>query len=106
MPLMTASHFFAFNAGITPGKAVFNGFEVAPYVFASALAMSTSNPKIPPLGRTYSIGGNDGSVQNVNVVALPRAPADPAANAVATSDRSRIVLRMASPPLDFWRVAL
>src|SRR5262245_14892916 len=99
MPLMTESHFFEFRAGIRPGNAVFTGFDVAPNVFASALAMSTSNPTIPPLGRTYSMGGKDGSTQNVKVVALPPAPADPAVSADATTDSSRIVLRMASPPL-------
>ena len=63
MPLITALHFFAFSAAIRPGKAVLSGFAVSPNVFASALPMSTSNPWIPPLVPTYSIGGNDGSVQ-------------------------------------------
>ena len=52
MPLITASHFFAFSAGMRPGNAVFTGFAVAPNVFASALAMSTSNPLIAPLEAT------------------------------------------------------
>jgi hypothetical protein len=66
MPLITASHFFASSAGISPVNAVFRGFALAPHVFASALAMSTSNPLIAPLDEASSIGGNVGSVQNVN----------------------------------------
>src|SRR5437762_4061957 len=69
MPLITASHFFAFSAGIKPGNAVFTGFEVAPHVFASALAMSMSKPLIAPLVDASSIGGNVGSVQKENDVA-------------------------------------
>src|SRR5216110_1813228 len=98
MPLITATHFFALSAGIRPGNAVFRGFAVAPNVFASALAISTSNPLIPPFVPTNSIGGNDGSVQNVNVVVFPPAPADPAAAADTTSASIRIVLRIAPPP--------
>src|SRR5262245_32075314 len=98
MPLIAASHFLALSAGIRLGKAVFSGLDVAPNVFASALAMSTSKPVILPPDVTYSIGGNVGSVQNVNV-ALVRAPAAPAATAVATSASVRLSLRITfSPP--------
>src|SRR5581483_9995875 len=71
----TASHFFAFNAAMSPGNAVFSGFDVSPNVFASADAMSTSKPMIVPLVDVSSIGGNVGSVQNVNVPARGAAPA-------------------------------
>src|SRR6266568_1314319 len=96
IPLITASHFFALSAGISPGNGVFTGFELAPHVFASADAMSTSNPLIAPLGEASSIGGNVGSVQNLNVLARLLAPADAAATASATSADTRIVLRMCS----------
>src|SRR3954447_13133114 len=79
MPLITASQRFAFSAGSRPGKAVFVAAPVAPQVFASAAAMSTSKPTILPLVVVYSIGGNVGSVQNLNV-------ADWWAVAVAASD--------------------
>src|ERR1044071_7474690 len=96
MPLMTASHFFAFRAGIRPGNAVFTGFEVAPHVFASALAMSTSKPLIAPLEEASSMGGNVGSVQNVNVAAC-LAPAVPAATiAIAAANAATMgVFRIA-----------
>src|SRR5215471_3017063 len=104
MPLITASHFFAFSAGMRPGNAVFSGFDVAANVFASERAMSTSNPVIAPLVVTYSIGGNDGSVQYVNVVAFSWAPADPAEMAAARSARIRIVLRIAPPRSSGWQL--
>src|SRR2546429_7354071 len=96
MPLITASHFFAFSAGISPGNAVFSGFAVAPNVFASALAMSTSNPLIAPLEEASSMGGNVGSVQNVNVVACFAAPAEPARTTVAATAQAtpNVVSRM------------
>src|SRR5207248_70273 len=97
--LITASHFFAFSAGIRPGNAVLTGLEVAPHVFASALAMSTSKPMIAPLVDDSSIGGNVGSVQNVNAVAPVAAPvALAAASAIAASAAPMIVLRIAPPP--------
>src|SRR6266702_1386740 len=97
MPLITASHFFALSAGIRPGNAVFKGLAVAPHVFASALAMSTSKPLIAPLEEASSIGGNDGSVQNVNVVARFAAPTVPAiANAIPITAMEMIALRI--PP--------
>ena len=89
MPLITASHFFASSAGMRPGNAVFIGFAVAPHVFASAPAMSTSNPLIAPLDDASSIGGNVGSVQNVNVDARGAAPA---VAAPATASRAPAVL--------------
>src|SRR6476646_8313056 len=67
LPLITASHFFAFNAGISPGNAVFDAEAVPPHVFASATAMSASKPTILPLVVVYSIGGNVGSVHHLNV---------------------------------------
>src|SRR5438874_10920322 len=79
MPLITASHRFAFSAGIRPGKAVFTGFATPPQVAASFTAMSTSKPLIAPLGDASSIGGDVGSVQYLNVVAWRLAPAVPAA---------------------------
>src|SRR5580765_8279600 len=97
---MTASHFFAFSAGISPGNAVFNGFAVAPNVCASAAAMSTSNPPTAPLEEASSIGGNEGSVQNVNVVACLAPPAVPAmTTAAAAAIAAAIVALML---LSFW----
>src|SRR5262249_18608968 len=101
MPLIAASHFFAFSAGIRLGDAGFRGLGGAPNGFVSALAMSTSKPVILPPDVTYSIGGNVGSVQNVNV-ALVRAPAAPAATAVATSASMRITLRMDFSSVIAW----
>src|ERR1051326_8905955 len=100
MPLITALHLFAFSAAIRPGNAVFSGFDAAPQVFASALAMSTSKPMIFPLVVVYSIGGNVGSVQNVNVVACPPAPAPPAAARARDATAAEMnVLRMPPPRL-------
>src|SRR5438105_4404564 len=97
MPMITPSHFFALSSGIRPGNAVLNGLAVAPHVFASALAMSTSKPLIAPLEEASSIGGNDGSVQNVNVVARFAAPTVPAiANAIPITAMEMIALRI--PP--------
>src|ERR1700675_556666 len=67
MPLITASERFAFSAGIKPGNAVFDATAVPPHVAASFVAMSTSKPMILPLVVVYSIGGNVGSVQYLNV---------------------------------------
>src|SRR2546421_7249957 len=67
MPLITASHRFAFSAGINPGNAVFDAVAVAPHVAASFVAMSTSKPMILPLVVVYSIGGDVGSLQYFNV---------------------------------------
>ena len=93
IPLITVSHFFAFRAGIRPGNAVLTALAVAPHVFASAPAMSTSNPLIAPLDAASSIGGNVGSVQNVNVVACLAAPAVPArTTAAATAKATTIVV--------------
>src|SRR5258707_13886280 len=76
MPLITASHFFAFSAGMRPGNAVLAADAVPPHVLASATAMSASKPTILPLVVVYSIGGNDGSVHHLNVAAArPEAPA-------------------------------
>src|SRR5512144_1660391 len=97
MPLITASHFFALRAGMRPGNAVFTGFAVAPNVFASAEAMSTSKPLIAPLEATYSIGGNDGSVQYVKLVAARLAATDPAEIAATAHASARIVLRIRPP---------
>src|SRR2546422_5432955 len=83
MPLITASHFFEFSAGRSPGNAVLSGEAVSPHVGASFAAMSTSKPTILPLAVAYSIGGNVGSVQYLNVAVWR---ADPAAvNAAATA---------------------
>src|SRR2546429_7175528 len=102
MPLITASHFFALSAGIRPGNAVFNGLLVAPHVFARALAMSTSNPVIAPLEVASSMGGNVGSVQNVNVVVRFAAPTVPAiANAIPITATEMIALRI-PPPGRSW----
>ena len=60
MPLITASHFLAFSAGMSPGNAVFTGVAFAPHVWASACAMSTSKPVILPLAVASSIGGKVG----------------------------------------------
>src|SRR5439155_16373078 len=98
IPLITASHLFALSAGISPGNGVFTGFELAPHVFASAVATSTSNPLIVPLEEASSIGGNVGSVQNLKVLAPVLAPAGAAATASAASADTRIVLRI-PPPL-------
>src|SRR5262245_64173129 len=86
MPLITASHFFALSAGIRPGNAVLFAFAFAPHVFASASAMSTSKPLIAPLDEASSIGGNVGSVQNVNLDARGAAPAAPAPTTAAASN--------------------
>src|SRR5947207_15591465 len=80
MPLITASHRFAFSAGISPGKAVFSGFATPPHVAASFTAMSTSKPMIAPLGDASSIGGNDGSGQVLNVGGVRHAPGEAAAD--------------------------
>src|SRR3954469_9555281 len=69
MPLITASQRFAFRAGISPGNGAFVALAAPPHVPPSFVAMSTSKPTILPLGVVYSIGGNVGSVQNLNVVA-------------------------------------
>ena len=89
MPLITASHFFAASAARRPGNAVFDATAVAPHVAASFVAMSTSKPMILPLVVVYSIGGNVGSVQYLNVAFAEWrfAPAEPAA-ARATSRAS------------------
>src|SRR5260221_10815057 len=89
MPLITALQRFAFSAGISPGNAVFDAAAVAPHVAASFVAMSTSKPMILPLVVVYSIGGNVGSVQYLNVAFAEWrfAPAEPAA-ARATSRAS------------------
>src|SRR2546423_4175092 len=75
MPLITASHRFAFSAGIRPGKAVFTGFATPPQVAASFTAMSTSKPLIAPLGDASSIGGDGGSGPYFYVGAWGAAPA-------------------------------
>src|SRR2546423_15708794 len=67
MPLITVSHFFDFNAGIRPGNAVFTAFAEVPRCAAIAFAMSTSKPKMAPLDLVSSIGGEGGSVPEVNV---------------------------------------
>src|SRR5262245_62969037 len=95
MPLITVSHFFAPSAGIRPGNAVLFALALAPHVFASASAMSTSKPLILPLDEASSIGGNVGSVQNVNVDARGDAPAAPAPTTAATSTSRIAALRIA-----------
>src|SRR3954454_23082721 len=70
MPLITASHFFAFSAGIRPGHAVLTAAAWTSHVFSSAVAMSTSKPAILPLVVASYIGGNVGSVQYLNVAAV------------------------------------
>jgi hypothetical protein len=47
--------------------------------------MSTSNPLMAPLEDASSIGGKDGSVQNVNFVACRAAPAEPARTTAAAA---------------------
>src|SRR4051794_41867029 len=90
MPLITTSHFFALSAGMRPGNAVLTGRAVSPHVFASADAMSTSKPVILPLVVASSIGGDGGTVQNLNIA--PRAPPPAARNPSTTS-------RAPPPPL-------
>src|SRR3954469_3460066 len=99
MPLITASQRFALSAGIRPGNAVFTGFEVAPHVSASLVAMSTSKPVILPLVVESSIGGNVGSVQNVNVPAWRLAPAVPTAASVAAMSDTRTIDLCMGPSL-------
>ena len=88
MPLITASHFFPLRAAIKPGKAVLSAFAPLPNVAASFVAISTSKPMMFPLVVVYSIGGNVGSVQYVNVPACRLAPAVPATASVATASES------------------
>jgi hypothetical protein len=60
--------------------------------------MSTSNPLIAPLGADSSIGGNDGSVQYLNVVELLDAPALPTAiNTTVAASASQPILLPMSP---------
>ena len=95
MPLITASHFFAFSAGIKPGNAVFTGAAWPDQVFASAVAISTSKPTILPLVVASSIGGNVGSVQYLNVAAArPCAVAAKSAARTASGTSVLISFRM------------
>src|SRR4051812_21867733 len=102
MPLITASHFFAFSAGRSPGNAVLTAAAVLENVFASAVAMSTSKPTILPLVVPYSIGGNVGSVQYLNVaVWRPSAPAAKTVAAISVTASEMTSLRIDfSPPRD------
>src|SRR4051794_41098609 len=98
MPLITASHFFAFSAGRRPGNAVFTGAAVFPAARANADAMSTSKPTTLPLVVAYSIGGKVGSVQYLNVAA--RRPDAPAAQTRAIAATKMTSLRMCLLPRD------
>ena len=67
--LITASHFFAFSAGMITSKPVVLISAFAPSSFATALAMSTSAPTALPPWRN-SIGGYVVSLQKVIVLAF------------------------------------
>src|SRR5947207_12026178 len=99
MPLITASHFLELSAGIRPGNAVFTGDAAAPHVFASATAMSASKPTTLPLVVAYSIGGNVGSVEYLNVGGWrAAAPPAPAVGAVTRVGGGTITILRVFPP--------
>ena len=103
MPLITASHFFAFSAGIRPGNAVFDATSRSrPRSAASFAAMSTSKPMILPLVVAYSIGGNVGSVQYLNVAGVTARARRSARRATASQQATSRTTMLAhvSPPCD------
>src|ERR1700747_1806594 len=92
MPLMTASHFFAFNAAMMESKVVFLNVALTPICAATLVPMSMSEPTglVEPVGSDSS-GGHDARVKKRTSPAawtggggVP-APAAPAATASAAT---------------------